>query len=572
MKRYISALLCLALLCSALCGCSFELPGSAGQEENAIYSAVLGGLERLAAAAEGDTAQPLASGRFFAETWHDDIAYEDMEYVYYEPEDFEPYARAIEDAAESGCTAEELDQANTEALWQLYYLDTLMGLADIAYDRDPNNAETAAEELRISTVFNAVYDRYLAAMQKAAQCARPALGELYYDWQISMFESYVPSSETQVEMNDRESSLIQQYYSLVSAAEPDSDAIAEVFVELVGIRNESARASGYDGFADYAYQNYYYRSYTPEESQRLWTTASQHFVPLSAKYSPEIDEESSRLYFSGEVDCSPQAILDAMAYCLPRMSAELDYAFDYMLEFGLYDVDPSDSKINSGYTMDLYFYNEPFIFNCPYGSYYDYTDMFHEFGHFVNAFYTENDMIFGAEDNDLAELQSQGMEVMFMLFYPEIFGEENSGIIMRDVLMTLVSSVIDGVLYDEFQQRVYAEPELTPEMVSGIYAEVCGKYGREAYGGDDGWIYISHNFDHPFYYISYAISAVSALELFVLSQEDPEAAMEKYLTAAAMDLEMYYFTEALEEIGLGDVFSPRCGMETVGGLDRFFAS
>lgn len=571
MKRYISALVCIALLCSALCGCSFELPGGE-KKENAIYSAIRDGLESIEGGA-AETVQPLASGSFFAETWHDDISYEDMEYVYYELSDFEPYARAIEEAAENGCTAEELELANTDALWQLYYLDTLTGLADIAYDRDPNNAETAEESLRISSVYSAVYDRYLTAMQKAAQCARPALGEIYYDWQISLFESYVPDSDVQVELNDRESVLIQQYYSLVSAAEPDSNAIAEAFVELVGIRNETARSAGYDSYADYAYQNFYYRSYTPEESQRLWTTASQRFVPLSEKYSPEIDEESSRLYFSGEVDCSPQAILDSMAYCLPRMSAELEHAFDYMLEYGLYDIEPSDSKINSGYTIDLYFYNEPFIFNCPYNSYYDYTDMFHEFGHFVNAFYTENEIIFGAEDNDLAELQSQGMEVMFMLFYPEIFGEENGGIIMRDVLMTLVSSVIDGVLYDEFQQRVYAEPELTPERVSGIYAEVCDKYGREAYGGgDDGWIYISHNFDHPFYYISYAISAISALELFVLSQDDPEAAMEKYLTAAAMDLEIYYFTDALEEIGLGDVFSTRCGMETAGGLDEFFAA
>ncbi len=615
MKRYLSMILCLSLLLSVFCGCAGLLFGGA-EEENAgtLASRLRDGMDALGGA-DGDGEQfslseafrqrlpqeaasspdiepttdgikeflpfgradeeditPIVSGKFFGDTWHDDIAFEDMEYPYYQAKDFKPYAEAIEKIAENGGTVDELNDADNAALTELYYIYTLSNIADIKYSADPNDSEAATESMRIIAVYNDAYDQYWSAMRAVAKSnSAELLKEIYYDWQIGWFETYESDTDDGTSMYNRESEIVQEYYRLISVQDPDYDEIAELYVELVGLRNELAQYAGYDSYADYTYQNYYIRSYSPEDSGQLWEIVKEYFVPVMQKYAYEVSLESYDLYFSDEIDCSPERILDSMAYCLPRMSEELGYAFNYMVDYGLYDIEYSEKKMNSGYTIDLYYYNEPFIFNCPYDSYYDYTDMFHEFGHFVNAFYTENDLMFGAEDNDLAELQSQGLEVMFTHFYTEIFGEGCGEIVLRDELMNLIYSIIDGALYDEFQQRVYAEPELTVDKVYEIYGEVYDSYGYSRYDGfDTEWMEISHNFDHPFYYISYSISAVSALELFVLSQEDYAAALEKYLQTAALDLELYYFTDALEEVGLGDVFDPAAGEEIAMGMMKFF--
>ena len=201
----------------------------------------------------------------------------------------------------------------------------------------------------------------------------------------------------------------------------------------------------------------------------------------------------------------------------------------------------------------------------------DYTDMFHEFGHFVNAFYTQSDLIFGAPDNDLAELQSQGMEMMFACFFDDIFGSEYGDAVRDDELLNLVYSVVDGAMYDEFQRRCYEEESLTGERACQIYSEVYREYGYQPHDGYEyEWINVAHNFEHPFYYISYAVSALSALELYGQLQTDWESAADRYMTVSAMDCEAYYFSEALKEAGLSDVFDPQVCAAAAAQLEKGF--
>ena len=42
------------------------------------------------------------------------------------------------------------------------------------------------------------------------------------------------------------------------------------------------------------------------------------------------------------------------------------------------------------------------------------------------------------------------------------------------------------------------------------------------------WVLTSHNYDQPFYYISYAVSAVPALEIWEIAQEDLDQACSIY--------------------------------------------
>ena len=57
----------------------------------------------------------------------------------------------------------------------------------------------------------------------------------------------------------------------------------------------------------------------------------------------------------------------------------------------------------------------------------------------------------------------------------------------------------------------------------------------------------------PLYYISYATSALAALDIYTLSLENYEQACEKYMQITAFK-SYWYFRETIQYVGLPDVF------------------
>ena len=138
--------------------------------------------------------------------------------------------------------------------------------------------------------------------------------------------------------------------------------------------------------------------------------------------------------------------------------------------------------------------------------------------------------------SDKTQTAAQKNFFMFFPFYEQIFGEKYAQTVRAGTLLNLIYSVVDGAMYDEFQSRVYAEKNLTAARVQEIFADVYEKYGYQEYDGfQQEWMDQIHNFEQPMYYISYAASALPALELFARQQADPGEAMDTYLRVASMD-------------------------------------
>lgn len=129
-------------------------------------------------------------------------------------------------------------------------------------------------------------------------------------------------------------------------------------------------------------------------------------------------------------------------------------------------------------------------------------------------------------------------------------------------------------MYDEFQEAVYNEPDLTLEEVNRLFRDISEEYG--CVYGEDGeesffWVEIPHNFQSPMYYISYATSALSALDLWLKSLEDWDGAVDTYLDLAAMGMRRPY-RETVEAAGLRDIFRERTMRQLAEGVrDRLEA-
>lgn len=567
MKKLLSVLLALGLVLSLAAGCGEGDSIASALRDNAASSSTADAPgENTAPNPETETA-PVGRG-YFENVWRADYDFEDMHFEVYDLERLEKYTDPIYEMAENGGTPEEFSDADYWLTDELYYIYSLYQLADLEWYGDPDNEELARRSADAMDVYLQAHNEFFKALHALAVSEHAGImSSVYPNDYVQYFVTYDPDVQAQQNsIFQQETELVSEYYALMSRENVDYEAAVEVFVELVELRNTIAELSGYDSYADYAYYNLYYRDYTPQDSAGIWQGVKEHFAPLVRAYQEKVWDGTDRIMAS-DLDTSPKRILSVMGSVLPAIAPELDDAFYYMQQHKLYDIEHDPDKADLGFTTTLYYYNQPYIFNGAYGEFYDYMNMIHEFGHFANAYANMSDLIYGMADMDLSELQSQGMEVLFTRYYDYIFGEYADDA-LGYTLMSLVYSVVDGSMYDEFLQRVYSEPKLSAERVLELYCGLYTDYGYSPYPGYEyEWVDVVHNFEYPFYYISYGVSALGALEIYELMQTDWQGAVDMYMTVCGANSEIYYFSDVAESAGLADVFDPETYGKMAQSLD-----
>lgn len=380
-----------------------------------------------------------------------------------------------------------------------------------------------------------------------------------YDQECSKIVTYKDSSGKTwtSDLLETDDTLDAEQYQEISTgiAKERNKVLAYIYLDLVKNRNRQAQLHGYDNYAEYAYQEIYERDYTTEDAKSVYRFVQEDFVPvLPTIYNNTIDILDYKLM--DMPDLTADKIVKDVAKYLPKIDPELMEAYDYMMAHHLYDMDASDTKMEMGYTDYLYTYQAPVIFNSPDQDYYDYSVLIHEFGHYNNAYHNNRHALTDSVNMDVAEIHSQGMELLFLEYCDKFFKGSGDSARML-ILYNIVSSVLDGCLYDEFQNVVYAsEEELTVEDLNSIFTDLAKNYGyTDEYAETLGysWVNVSHTFQSPLYYISYATSALSALDIFSEAQHDRQKAIDSYMTLTTYGLGTPY-CELIRKSGLRDIF------------------
>lgn len=475
---------------------------------------------------------------------------------------------------------DETDNLYTQyALLQIQYYDDVTDEA--------RNAEMEEMELSI----NDISDRTFIALQKALSGPLgPALETEMTDAQIDSVTSYEAMSDREKELNAQEIRLVQQYdqammaedsvtvdgktwtldtitdadmddldqyYSILTALlKKKNEAAGPIFMELVDIRTEIAMENGYESYADYAYDELYNRDFDTEEIKALYDVIQKKISPLFLQAS------ILSAAFDGSddtVDVSGEEILDTIKPYIGQVDPALSEAFEYMRQYHLYDIDDSDTKMDMAFTTGMYSYGDAFIFAQPYGTYQDYWTAIHEFGHYNATYHAAERGLFEESTLDVAEIHSQGLEVLFYDYMDDMFGSRGESLQMSS-LLNMLYAITEGFKYDEFQQTVYGDPDMSLDEINSLAAKLEAEYsGLDMFGdmGDDNpyqyyWVLINHTFQSPMYYISYATSAMSALDIWGESMKNRQSAVDKYMTLSSMGYEVPY-REALRESGLRDM-------------------
>ncbi len=346
-------------------------------------------------------------------------------------------------------------------------------------------------------------------------------------------------------------------YEAVSEAlqKEQTQAAGEIYSQLVHLRTEIASRAGYDSYTEYAYEVLYSRDYEPEDIRSLREAAKKHLLPLQLRLLEELSDQDLRA-LDVRSRSSGEEILDRIQPFIQGFDNEMGETFAFMREHGLYDIEYDNAKLLTGYTVALPAYGSAFIFNSPYGDYRDYSDTVHEFGHFNETFHGTQHSLWSDFTIDVGEIHSQALELMFTTYAAEIFGERYGNVYAGTVLYNILDSILDGCLYDEFQAAVYENPDMDVSELNRLFKSLSEEYGYFYDTGieeDASWIENSHNFQSPFYFISYATSALSSLDLWFLYLDHPQQAKRIYLDLTTVSLP---YREAIEHAGLRDIFDP----------------
>lgn len=575
--RILSLLLCLML---AISGCSSK-PDS-GKTAQTTTAA-----ETSAATAETSSSEQAADvipavidvpDEVIPE--HSDLNYEDM--VYVRPDLDAIYAMfddALQLVSQTG-SQETLFSQYDSLLKQFSEVSTMSTLASLQYEMDLSNSYYEEESNLLDNELTKMDNRMNELTEAILQSEyADAFTNVYGEDFVARYEKFSKLNSPEIEaLCEQETQLISEYKKLLSKEystiykgkevtldtldwsdenvatpyyaiyEQKNAECGEIYRQLVQIRVQIAKTLGYDSYTDYAY-DCLDRDFTKEDSAQFCEMVKEYIVPVYQALENEYYYTMQSSYYSNDV-----FIEDGFDYLETALSAEfpaaMTEALNYMLDHNLYILDDDANMMTAGFTTLINSYGAPYLFINT-SVYTDPSTLFHEFGHYYN-FYLMGETGWNDSNNlDLAEVHSQGMEVLMMEYYPEIYGDNAEGMEIY-VLYNLLYSIVMGACEDEFQQAVFENPDMSLAEMNMLHCQLFEEYmGYSAYYYE--WVEIHHHFETPFYYISYATSAASTFELWEMEELSRDAALAAYRSITQNTLNTGYL-EPLARAGLRDPF------------------
>ncbi len=483
------------------------------------------------------------------------------EYYHYDAEGFYDDCEEMLNLYDSGKTDEAFKRYR-QLNDNLLEMDELQGIAYIKYSENVNDDYYSDEYTYANEILIEASDAFFSACHEMIVGAhkddfRAFLNDdVYADYYLD----YEPMNEEQIGYFAKENELVQQYYTQAdtimdtsctidgqtytfedvigdnSEAFYSQDAdlylevyetclkkynamVGETFLDLVDVRTDIAKSFGYDNYADYADVEIYEREYVP---------ADLEIMKLAAKDYGEDIQDFSYMFSTGKsfhYNDSAE-LVGKVGSVLTDISPIAADTYDYFWNNHLYSIGNDSGRMDGGYTIYLSREQIPYIYIKDDGTAQAAITLAHEFGHFT-AFH-QVPMPYPTIKSgslDLEETHSQGLQLLFTEKAKSLFGRDADQIRAYNVAR-VASAVVDGCVFDDWQREVYANPDMTLDEINDAFRRIEATYGASYYPGLEYlWCDVSHNFDSPMYYVSYAISALGALQIWAISKDDYQAAV-----------------------------------------------
>ena len=459
-------------------------------------------------------------------------------------------------------TREEVEQAWDALDEQLSFVSDQCSFAMILYYMDTSKEE--ANQLYLDA-----YDDYLALADKANLLQKdmyedsPVKDWFFEDWteeEIAYLQSY---TSEQVEIQAK----IEENNTKFVELEDDEvvTKFTELYIELVTLGNRQAQLCGYDNYYDYMSAMSYDRDYSAADREKFRNFVKTYLVPAYEVSFNKVMSSAQTVSYEGYNFWMSFMSDDYDSLDRNYLQAYIDsttgstYAYlTALFESGNYVMTDNPNAREGAFCTYFDYYDQGFCFFGP--GYQSTTTVIHEMGHYYANTFVEDSTPF-----DLLETHSQGNEMLLLAHMgtkPAPVGYElTKNYELFDQLITIIISC----MVDEFESQIYAMEDvsgLTEEQVTQMITAICDDYFAD-YGGED---FVSENLTDmqwyiryvsglsPAYYISYATSGVTAMNIFAQAQEDTAAARELYRKLVEEAPKTEGYEAALNAVGAASPF------------------
>lgn len=340
------------------------------------------------------------------------------------------------------------------------------------------------------------------------------------------------------------------------------DELADVFDEMLQLRQRIARNAGFPNYRDYVHRQKARFDYTPDDCLRWHDAVEQVIVPAAQR---TLERRRDRMGLDHlrpwDVEGAPDplgrppvrpfeqadALIAGAGRIFQRVDPSLGSHFQTMAGERLLDLDSRQGKAPGGYCTDLPHRQRPFIFMNATGIQKDVETLLHEAGHAFHCFEAAPLALawqrdYGAE---IAEVASMSMELLGAPY----LGTGDGGFYAEGDARRARAEHLERILLffghcasvDACQHWIYTDPAgADRDARDRTWLELRARFqpGLDTAGLDAQriarWYNQLHLFLYPFYYIEYGLAQLGALQVWRNSLRDRAGAVAAYRRALAL--------------------------------------
>ena len=343
----------------------------------------------------------------------------------------------------------------------------------------------------------------------------------------------------------------------------------ELYGKLVKLRCKTAKRLGFANYIDYVYLARGRYDYTAKDVKEFREAVRKYITPICEKLFEEQRQRLGvdRLHWYDESlvfpdgNAVPTGTTEEKVKKAQEMyralSPETGEFFDFMVEHELFDLETRENKHLGGYCTSMPSYKAPFIFSNFNGTSADVDVLTHEAGHAFENYYASRRLPISDlahSTSEINEIHSMTMEHLTYPYMDKFFGDKADRYRYAHFCES-VKTIPYLVSVDEFQHRVFENPQYGPEDWRKIWREIEKKYmpwrdydGNDFLEGGGFWMQKQHVFLYPFYYVDYALAQMGAFSIYRKEVEEGNA-FENYLKLCSIGGKYGYF-ETLERAGI----------------------
>jgi oligoendopeptidase F len=367
-------------------------------------------------------------------------------------------------------------------------------------------------------------------------------------------------------LKDTDRSKRQEVYEKMSQRRAaDVEKLDVLFDDLIALRQQIAKNSGFDNYRDYMFAAMGRFDYTPEDCADFHTAIEKEIVPIIESFDAGRKNKmkletykpwDTSVDAEGKAPLKPfeggEDLIDKSIRCFERLSPYYGQCLSTMKAMKHIDLVSKEGKAPGGFNYPLYEIGVPFIYMNAVGSQRDLVTMVHEGGHAIHSFLSRDlDLCdFKSTPSEVAELASMSMELISMDTWDEFYSNEEE---LARAKTEQMQKVLEGLPWiaaiDKFQHWIYTTPH-TAEERRAEWKNIMQKLGSSIVdwdGQEDAllnlWQKQLHLYEVPFYYIEYGMAQLGAIAMWRSYKQLGKEALSNYDEALKLG-----YTKSIGEI------------------------